>query len=203
MDIAALGGTAAYAYLMGSVPSAYLIARLVEGVDIRTEGEGNVGARNVFHVVGKKWGIVAFLLDFAKGVAVAVPFRDSPLEQIAVAGAFLIIGHAYPVWLRFIGGKGLAAAGGFAAGLMPLATGIGAGVGLIALAATRRFMPSLIPAVVMVFVAAPFTGVDWETIAVALGVFLVVAVKRVLDEPRMKAVEAETGWDRARGGTTR
>ena len=58
---AVAGGTAVYAYLIGSIPAAYLVARLVRGVDIRTEGEGNVGSRNVFHVVGQRWGVVVFL----------------------------------------------------------------------------------------------------------------------------------------------
>ncbi len=67
--------------------------------------------------------------------------------------------------------------------------------------ATRRFLPTLITIVVLAFVLAPFTGVRESVMAVALGGFLLTAVKRILDEPRMRRIEAETGWNRATGGT--
>jgi glycerol-3-phosphate acyltransferase PlsY len=200
VDIATAAGTAGYAYLVGSIPAAYLIARMARGVDVRAEGEGNVGARNVFHVVGPHWGVVSFLADFGKGVAVALPFREAPAAQLAIAGVFLVVGHGYPVWLRFVGGKGLASAGGFAAALMPIAAAMGSAVGLVALAVSRRFLPSVVPAILVMIVAAPFTGIAWQVVAVSLGTFVVVGLKRALDEPRMRTVEAQTGWDRARGG---
>ena len=199
----AAAGAAVIAYLFGSFPSAYLIGRFVSGVDVRVEGEGNVGARNVFHEVGPTWGIVVSLLDLAKGAAVALVFYGDPTWQLAVAGAFLVIGHGYPVWLRFLGGKGLAAAGGFAIVLMPWAALAGGCAALPVWFATRRFLPTLITAAVIPFLVAPFTGVPWAHIAVALGTFLVVALKRILDEPRMRRVEAQTGWDRERGGSRR
>jgi acyl-phosphate glycerol 3-phosphate acyltransferase len=190
-------------YLIGSVPVAYLIGRLAAGVDVREVGEGNVGARNVFHEVGNGWGIAVFAGDFLKGVAVAALFAGRPTWQLATAAIAMVIGHAFPVWLGFIGGKGLSAAGGFAVALMPWGGVIGvASAGPVWLA-TRRFLPTLVVCTVAMFLAAPFTGASWTTMALGVAPFFVVAGKRVLDEPRMREVEARTGWDRERGGTGR
>jgi glycerol-3-phosphate acyltransferase PlsY len=198
---AAAAVAAVIGYLIGSFPAAYLIGRAATGVDVRTAGEGNVGARNVFHEVGVRWGLLTFAADFAKGVAVALLFRDRPFWQLAVAAGFMIVGHAYPVWLRFVGGKGLAAAGGLTAALLPLATAIGCAASGPVWLRTRRFLPTLVTAAVGTFLVAPFVGGEWRMIGLALGTFVLVAAKRALDEPRMRTIEAETGWDRARGGT--
>ncbi|MCJ7726875.1 MAG: hypothetical protein MUP76_10885, partial [Acidimicrobiia bacterium] len=94
-----------------------------------------------------------------------------------------------------------ASAGGFTAGLMPVAVLGGVATGGIVWLATRRFLPTVVTMVVLTFLVAPFTDVRWSLIAVALGGFLLTAAKRVIDEPRMRRIEAETGWDRAAGGT--
>ena len=114
-------GTAVFAYLVGSIPASYVIARYVVGADVREIGEGNAGARNVFHEVGRFWGFATFLADFGKGALVAAVFVGSPSWQVFLAGAFVFLGHAYPVWLRFVGGKGLATVGGFSVVLVPWA----------------------------------------------------------------------------------
>lgn len=105
-------------YLVGSIPTAYLTVRWRSGVDVRSSGSGNVGALNAFSVTRSKGtGVIVGVLDGAKGLLVAVvagPFLggDFWLQSVALAGALL--GHNYPVWLRFHGGRGLAtAAGGF------------------------------------------------------------------------------------------
>jgi glycerol-3-phosphate acyltransferase PlsY len=105
-------------YLIGSIPTAYLTVRLTAGVDVRKSGSGNVGALNAFSVTkSKSTGIIVGLLDGVKGLVVAVvagPVLGGAfwLQSIALGGALL--GHNYPVWLRFHGGRGLAtAAGGF------------------------------------------------------------------------------------------
>lgn len=188
-------------YLIGSIPSAYLIGRAVAGVDVRDEGEGNVGARNVFHVVGSRWGIVVFLADFAKGALVAaiVVWRDAPTWQAALAGAAVFIGHAYPVWLGFVGGKGLSTIAGFATVLMPLAVLLGAVAAAVVWVPTRRFLPTTVATIVVAIVGAPFVGVPVATVGVVLGLFVLAGVKRGLDESRMREIEARTGWDRTRG----
>ena len=193
--------TALVAYALGSIPTAYLVGRLVRGVDLRRAGEGNVGARNAFHEVGPGWGVAVTAVDIGKGAAVALLYGRSPLWQLGVAAAFLVIGHAYPVWLRFVGGKGLASAGGLLIALFPWAALIGAGACGAAWLLTHRFLPTVVAMAVVTFLAAPFTGGEWPVIGVALGAFVLVALKRVIDEPRMRRIEAETGWDRVHGGS--
>lgn len=203
IPVPAFAAAALVGYLIGSVPVAYLVGRFAAGVDIRLAGEGNVGSRNVFHEVGMGWGVVVFAADFSKGVAVAALFSDRPLWQLSVAAVALIVGHAFPVWLGFVGGKGLAAAGGLATALMPWGAAIGVGAAGPVWLLSRRFLPTVVVAIVVTFVAAPFTGAPWAFLGLALGVFVVVAIKRVIDEPRMREVEARTGWDRERGGSLR
>lgn len=193
--------TALIAYALGSFPTAFLVGKLTRGIDVREAGEGNVGARNAFHEVGPWWGIAVSLVDMGKGAAVALLFGSSSIWQLAVGAFFLIVGHAYPVWLRFVGGKGVACAGGFAIALFPWAALIGAGCAGLVWLLTHRFVPTLVAVVVPTFVLAPFLGAELPTIGVALGAFLLVAVKRVIDEPRMRRIEAATGWDRVHGGT--
>jgi glycerol-3-phosphate acyltransferase PlsY len=198
--LATAAGTALIAYLIGSIPSSYLIGRLAGGIDVRDQGEGNVGARNVFHEVGYGWGIAAFGLDFGKGALAALLFRD-PTWQLAIAAVLLVVGHAYPVWLRFVGGKGMAAAGGFMAALFPVAVLIGGVASGVVWLLTHRFLPTVIVTTVVAFVAAPILGAELEVVGTALLAFVVVALKRAVDEPRMREIEARTGWDRERGGT--
>lgn len=118
------------AYLAGSIPFGLLVARIVSGMDIRTQGSGNIGATNVGRVLGAKWGLAVLLLDVAKG---AVPTLSLPLlagadtadpvTHLRVAcGLATIVGHIFPCWLRFRGGKGVATALGVVAVLAPWAT---------------------------------------------------------------------------------
>ncbi|HOW58841.1 MAG TPA: glycerol-3-phosphate 1-O-acyltransferase PlsY [Candidatus Omnitrophota bacterium] len=100
------------AYFIGTIPFGLLIARWVRGIDIRDHGSKNIGATNVFRVVGKKWGILVFLLDTLKGVFACVFPRfwgaelSMPLQLML--GLMGILGHSFPVWLKFRGGKGVA-----------------------------------------------------------------------------------------------
>lgn len=113
------------AYLIGSIPFSFLVARLVSGKDIRTLGSGNVGATNVARTVGSKAGAIALVLDTAKGWGVVALARwavggsfaspddaDRATLWIGLAAIVVILGHMFPVWLRFHGGKGVATAAG-------------------------------------------------------------------------------------------
>jgi glycerol-3-phosphate acyltransferase PlsY len=127
----------ALAYLIGSIPFSFLIVKLVAGKDVREHGSQNVGATNVARTAGKLPGVFALLLDIAKGYAAVAlarwfvaqpswPFEPGvqPWESrefwIAFAGLVAVIGHLYPVWLRFHGGKGVATAAGVFLALDPL-----------------------------------------------------------------------------------
>jgi acyl phosphate:glycerol-3-phosphate acyltransferase len=197
--VAPFVATVVAGYLIGSIPVAHLVGRYAGDHDLRFEGEGNVGARNTFHVVGAGWGVVVFVGDFLKGAVVAHVFVDAPTWQLVTAGTAALVGHGYPVWLGFVGGKGLSTAGGFAALLMPWAAAIG-GVGAgCAWFATRKFLPSTVVAIVVAIIAAPFVGVSTVTVTVVVWMFVVTGLKRAVDESRMREIEASTGWDRNRG----
>lgn len=113
-------------YLLGAVPFGLVLARVVKGVDLRTVGSGNIGATNAMRALGKPLGIVAFLLDFAKGAVPVVlcapwvgPAPESlfgpggpPLLAAVLCGAAAVLGHCFPVYLGFKGGKGVATACG-------------------------------------------------------------------------------------------
>jgi glycerol-3-phosphate acyltransferase PlsY len=117
-------------YLIGSIPAGYLVGRLV-GVDVRQLGSGNIGATNVLRVLGKPYGYGVFLFDFFKGVAAvqlsillvqsAHPDRQTRELVGIIAGVLAVIGHSYPVWLGFKGGKGVATSAGVLFALMPIA----------------------------------------------------------------------------------
>lgn len=125
------------AYLLGAVPFGLLLAR-IKGVDIRKVGSGNIGATNVLRAVGKPWGIATFALDALKGFLPAwiFPIVGSrwgvdfqPLEILGLLyGVAAILGHNFPVYLRFRGGKGVATSAGALLGVAPLAVVIGLAV---------------------------------------------------------------------------
>ena len=113
------------AYCIGSVPFAWLLARRFGAKDLRRIGSGNLGAANVLRASGVTPGVLVALLDVAKGVAsVVIAMRLSASAWMGgIAGMAAIVGHVYPVWLRFRGGKGVATACGVFAVLTPLALG--------------------------------------------------------------------------------
>lgn len=147
----------ALAYLLGSVPFGLIVSRS-QGIDIRAHGSGNIGATNVWRVVGKKSGLTVFGADMLKGVlavlaakwiaahwAIHVPlphgherieFFDPGYAGITAALG-CILGHNFPVWLRFKGGKGVATSLGVILGMMPLAALLGFAVWALTFKVTR------------------------------------------------------------------
>ena len=127
-----------FGYLAGSVPFAFLLARRA-GIDVRLAGSGNVGAANVLRTTGAWRAVAVMALDVAKGAAVValVHVAAGRASLAALTGAAAVVGHIYPVWLRFHGGKGVAVAAGAFSVLAPLATGIAAVLFLVIVWATR------------------------------------------------------------------
>jgi glycerol-3-phosphate acyltransferase PlsY len=126
------------AYLVGSIPFAQLLSRR-RGVDLRRVGSGNVGATNVLRTLGVRPAVLAMMLDAVKGtVAVLVAQRlTNGVAAPVIAGLASMIGHVYPVWLRFRGGKGVATAAGAFAVLTPVAVAVAVGVFVLTVALTR------------------------------------------------------------------
>ena len=114
------------AYLLGSIPNGYLVGR-ARGVDLRKEGSGNIGATNALRVVGKKWGYLVFAGDAFKGWLAVILARlagyywgaGPEVELGVVAAIFAMVGHVFPVWLKFQGGKGISTAAGVMIALFP------------------------------------------------------------------------------------
>jgi len=129
-----LTGVLLGSYLLGSIPFGY-VAGKIRGIDIRKIGSGNIGATNVVRVIGKRYGYSVFVLDFLKGfgavkisMSIATDARPewaSPEIFGIFAAIASVIGHSFPVWLKFRGGKGVATSAGALFGLIPLAALIG------------------------------------------------------------------------------
>ena len=147
VDIFAYSATAIAAYLLGSIPTGFLVAR-AKGIDIRNFGSGNIGATNVFRAVGKPAGILVLFIDGLKGYTACqwVPdflltylAANGPDEEILkiVGGLFAVFGHNYTCWLKFKGGKGIATSAGVLAALVPVALMIILGIWIVVFAVTR------------------------------------------------------------------
>jgi acyl phosphate:glycerol-3-phosphate acyltransferase len=146
-------------YLVGSIPFGYLAGRLA-GTDIRQAGSGNVGATNVVRVLGKRYGYPVFALDVLKGFgAVKIsmlmapgrpPEWNSPEIFGILATISSVLGHLYPPWLRFKGGKGVATSAGALLALTPVATLVGVAIWIVVFWLTRYVsLASVIAAVVL------------------------------------------------------
>jgi glycerol-3-phosphate acyltransferase PlsY len=113
------------AYLLGSIPFGFIAGR-IRGIDIRQHGSGNIGATNVWRVLGKKWGIPTFTLDFLKVpvAALIVKFIQPDVLHQTLGSLFILVGgvlgHNYPICLKFKGGKGIATSAGGLLWLLPI-----------------------------------------------------------------------------------
>lgn len=134
------------AYLIGSIPTAVWISKSVYGIDIRDYGSGNAGATNTFRVMGSKWGSVVMLVDVIKGIVatslyIVMPFYlTSELHRtnfMIGLGLAAVIGHIFPIWASFRGGKGVATLLGMAIAIQPLVAACCIGVFLLVLFLTR------------------------------------------------------------------
>jgi glycerol-3-phosphate acyltransferase PlsY len=133
-------------YLLGSIPFGYLAGRIA-GIDIRRCGSGNVGATNVIRTLGKGYGYPVFALDFLKGfgavkMSILIAARvqsewNSPEMFGIVAAISSVLGHSFPVWLRFKGGKGVATSAGALLGLAPIAALVGVAIWILTFWLTR------------------------------------------------------------------
>jgi len=157
-------------YLVGSVPTGYVIGQ-TQGLDIRTKGSGNIGATNVWRVMGWKWGLLGFVCDFLKGflplyLVRTLSFPDSDSWTVALllvlCGLADIIGHNYTPWLGFKGGKGIATSAGVLAALMPPVLAVALSLWIITVLITRTVsIGSLLAATVLPLAAAWFYPCQW------------------------------------------
>ena len=174
----------AAAYLVGAVPFGLLVARHLCGVDIRTRGSGNIGATNVGRELGWKWGGLVLVFDALKGLLPTLlpvwltDLTGTPLQNAMLGcGTAAVVGHMFPVYLRFRGGKGVATGLGVAAGALPWPT-LAAFVVFAVLTLLLRYVGLSSTAAALTFAAvqlfregsAMFTADRWPVAAFSLGV---------------------------------
>ena len=124
------------AYLVGAFPTSVIVGRMTRGIDVREHGSGNAGATNTWRVLGWKAGITVLAIDVAKGALAAslvprIPLGALPLATNDVAvlcGIAAVLGHVFPIYVGFRGGKGVATAAGMLVATAPVPMGIGVGV---------------------------------------------------------------------------
>lgn len=167
-------------YVLGMIPAGYLLVRATRGVDVRTEGSGNIGATNVLRTSGRAAGILTLLLDIAKGAAAVLISRWIGATPPELAGALalfgVVLGHVFPASLRFRGGKGVACAIGASLALYPLLSLAAAGA-LVATVALTRWVSlgsivfALVFPLAVLFHAGPLPAFPW--LAAASGLVIV------------------------------
>jgi glycerol-3-phosphate acyltransferase PlsY len=180
----------AAAYLIGSIPFSFLVARAFGVADVRRVGSGNVGATNVLRSAGRGAGAAALILDVAKGaLAVAIALRLAPGHPVlpAVAAGAAVVGHVYPLWLGLRGGKGVATGLGAFAMLEPLAALIAVPIFGLTVATTQfASLGSVVGAASLALLTLFFRGLDPVAIAAIATATLIVVrhrsnQRRVLD----------------------
>lgn len=177
----ALGVVILLSYLVGSVPSSIWVGKLVKGVDIRNHGSGNAGATNTFRLLGWRPGVAVLAIDFFKGfvsslwisqlayyigsgpVALFSFWEVDPFLKI-LCGIVAIIGHMFPIFAKFDGGKGMATAAGMLCGIEPISVGIAAVVFTVVMVTSRYVsLASLVAAFIYPLVLVTLRyGFGWE-----------------------------------------
>jgi glycerol-3-phosphate acyltransferase PlsY len=182
------------AYLLGSIPSAYIVTRLKTGKDIRKLGGGNVGARNVYAEVGKGAAIVVGIFDVGKGaaaVAIAYWVLGAPLFFVLAAGLAAVAGHIWSVFLKFTGGNGLATSIGVLAVLMTKELLIALAIAILLMVITRNMVLSVnISLLTSVPISAWLLGKSWPFVVFPLVVALVLVLHFL---PTAKAALVKAG----------
>lgn len=197
-------------YLLGSIPFGYLAGRLC-GVDIRTQGSGNIGATNALRVLGKKWGYAVFILDFLKGwlpvklalgwgIALMVHPASAPG---ALAGLFVLLGHSFPIWLGFKGGKGIASSAGVIVALFPEAFLVCLGTWQLVFTTSRYVSAASIAAAVALPTAVLFLYLthraDWLALAVSIAMCSLAVWRHRSNIARLRA-GTEPRFEKKSGG---
>jgi glycerol-3-phosphate acyltransferase PlsY len=199
-------GIVALAYFLGSIPFSYLIVKLKTHKDVRSVGSGNVGATNAMRAAGKAAGIAALLLDIGKGIAAVLIARGlgAPPALVGAAAFFVMLGHCYPVWLKFQGGKGVATSAGAMGALAPPAMALTLLAFLIAVAWKRYVsLGSIVAAVSFAWFVFITQRLGWEDrdpalllAATLIGLFIVWKHRPNIERIR-RGIEPRLGERRA------
>jgi glycerol-3-phosphate acyltransferase PlsY len=182
--------TIASAYLLGSIPTALIVSTHISNIDIRSVGDGNMGARNTFHEIGPKFGIIVAIIDFTKGalsVFLAYILGLSMGWQM-LAGISAILGHDFPVFANFKGGQGTAASFGTMLVICPVPTLIGLVASGILFLVVKKSIVSLGFGGSIIALILGFSQ-QWLLFAYVVPVFVFIPIKLLFDNPRRRTIE--------------
>src|SRR5262245_7284133 len=176
-------------YLLGSIPFALLTARRWSLVDLRQVGSGNLGATNVMRASGVRAGVLVALLDMLKGAASVVLAErlSANAAAPALAGFAAIVGHIYPIWLRFRGGKGVATACGVFSVLAPLAVPPALAIFIASVWMTKYISLGSMLASIVLPPLAYATGSQVPTVASALAASVIIVFRHRTNVARLRA----------------
>ena len=184
--IAAVAG-----YLLGCIPTGWVLVRALRGVDVRGEGSGSIGATNVLRTTGKIAGIATLVADVAKGVAAVLAARavapDRPVLAGAVAALAVVAGHVFPVTLGFRGGKGVAAAAGAAFALAPVQTLAALAALALVVAVNRRVSAGSLAFAAMLPLVLLVTEGPWPRFPFVLAVGALIVLRHRANIERLLA----------------
>ena len=181
-------------YILGSIPTAYIIGRLLEGKDIRQMGDGNVGARNAYHQLGHKAGIAIFFIDATKGALLILIAQAAVLSQATIlfTGVATVVGHNWPIFIGFKGGRGEATTIGVLLALITQPMLILAGPVL----ATLIIKKNVMLASCVLFIPLPFVcwwlGIPGVLVSYSIGLPCLVGITHFL-RTRQASRASETG----------
>lgn len=162
------------AYLLGSIPSALVVGKIGFNIDVREHGSGNLGATNAFRILGKKAGIIVTLSDILKGtIAVFLPLLFNVEVNQLIIGIFAVLGHTYPLFAKFKGGKAVATSGGIILGINPLLFVIMVLTFLLTLYISKYVsLSSMVTGVISTIVAIFFNDFGMVTLLTLLTIFV-------------------------------
>jgi len=176
-------GVAAWGYLLGSIPSSFIMAKILRGIDLRDHGSGNLGAANTFRILGAKAAVPVLIIDIGKGFLAVKLVSMAGIDNfafVALAALMAILGHNYSVFVKFSGGKGVGTTTGAFLAIVPVAVLICLLIWLVLLLTTRIVSLASIAASIAlplaVFLSRYYMGRDIDILAVALSVIVAVVV---------------------------
>lgn len=179
---------AVFSYLAGGIPTGYLVAKQLKGIDIREHGSGNPGTANVYRTVGKGAGIVTFIVDALKGffpVLLARHFFPDDYVAMALCGGLAIVGHVWTIFLRFKGGKAVATSAGVFFALAPKAAALAIVVFAIGVAITGHIsVGSMVGALLFPFFVIVFHSPK-PVIGLAVGATLLILIRHIPNLKRL------------------
>jgi glycerol-3-phosphate acyltransferase PlsY len=179
------------AYLLGSIPTALIVGRRLRGIDIRTIGNGNMGASNVFHTLGEKAGVLVAVIDFLKGAlpVLVATLLDFPVEWTMIVGACAILGHDFPVFAGFKGGQGTATTLGTMLILFPLQTLFGLILygSLFLITRNSRLSCGFGGGLIALLLGI---SQQWLFFVFAIVAFVFIPLKLFIDTPRRRAIKS-------------